>query len=130
MRDAPAKSSTILQFAAKVCIAVVVISAATLYVAERVMDDFESAITVAIKGALGNTTGAPFWGRVERELDRAADPATDLPPEKKQKLLNDVRMIVARWRPFIDTIQDELQKPSEIKSPSDVKSMNLPSGSK
>lgn len=118
------KSSTILQFAAKVCIAVVVISAATIYVAETVIDSLEFAIKHAVTNALGNATGAPFWGKVERELDRAADPTTDLPPEKKQKLLNDVHVIVARWRPLIDAIQYELQKPSNVKSsskPSDSK---------
>jgi len=52
-----------------------------------------------------------IWGKIERELDRAADPASDLPPEKKQKLVNDVRVIVARWRPFLDAVAGEMQKP-------------------
>jgi hypothetical protein len=118
------KSATILQFTAKICIAAVVISAATIYVAETVIDDVQFAIKQAVTTALGHSTGAPFWGKVERELDRAADPATDMPPEKKQKLLNDVHVIVARWRPLIDAVRSELQKPS------DVKSMNEPSDAK
>ncbi len=61
---------------------------------------------------MGNTTGARFWGKIEREFDRAADPAADLPADKKQKLLNDVHVIVARWRPFLDAAQSELQKSS------------------
>jgi len=95
-------SGSILQFAIKTCIVAVVISTSTIFVAGWIIDDF--------KDALRNTTGAPFWGKVERELDRAADPASDLPPEKKQKLLNDVHVIAARWRPFLDAVYSEFQK--------------------
>jgi hypothetical protein len=95
---------TLLLFAIKTCIVIVVVSAATIFVADWIIDD--------LREALGSTTigGAQFWGKIERELDRAADPATDLPPEKKQKLIKDLRAIVARWRPFVDAVQDELQK--------------------
>ena len=55
--------------------------------------------------------GKQFWGKIEQELDHLADASSDLPPEKKQKLINDVRLIVARWRPFIDAVQSEIQKP-------------------
>lgn len=97
-------SDRILPFAIKTCIVAVVISSSAIFVADWIIDDF--------KDAIGKTTGAPFWGKIERELDRAADPATDLSPEKKQKLLNDVRVIVARWRPFLDAVRSELQKSS------------------
>src|SRR5262249_25079187 len=45
-------------------------------------------------------TGAPFWAKVERELERAADPARDMPPEQKRKLLAQIHTAVERWRPF------------------------------
>jgi hypothetical protein len=51
---------------------------------------------------------------VEEELDRAASPASDLPPERKQKLINNVRTIVARWRPVIDALQED-RPPTEQK---------------
>jgi len=111
----------IVPFAIKTCIVAVVISACTIFVADSIIDNLKDAIaTIAanttgdVKDAIAaNTTGAQFWGKIERELDRAADPASDLPPEKKQKLLNDVRVIVVRWRPFLDTVQSELQKAPE-----------------
>ena len=59
--------------------------------------------------------GKQFWGKIEQELDHLADTSSDLPPEKKQKLINDVRLIVARWRPFIDAVQSEIQKPPNAK---------------
>jgi hypothetical protein len=98
--------SHIVPFAIKTCIVAVVISACTIFVAESIIDNVKDAIGTIT----ANTTGPQFWGKIERELDRAADPASDLPPEKKQKLLNDVRVIVVRWRPFLDTVQSELQK--------------------
>jgi len=93
-------------FAVKACIVAVVISAATIFTVDWIISD--------VGEALGNTVqgGPQFWGKIEHELDRAADPASDLPPEKKQKLINDVRVIVARWRPFIEAVQSELQKSS------------------
>jgi hypothetical protein len=42
--------------------------------------------------------------------DRAADPSTEMPPEKRQELHNDVHVIAARWRPFIKAIQSEMEK--------------------
>jgi hypothetical protein len=93
----------IVGFAIKACIVAVVISASTIFVADSIIDSVKDAIA-------SGTSGAQFWGKIERELDRAADPASDLPPEKKQKLLNDVRVIVVRWRPFLDTVQSELRK--------------------
>jgi hypothetical protein len=48
--------------------------------------------------------GAQFWEKMERELDRAADPARDLPAERKRKLLSQIHVIVERWRPFMAEI--------------------------
>jgi hypothetical protein len=73
-----------------------------------------------LQASTGKVPGIPrggpqFWGKIEQKLDRAADVSSDLPPEKKQKLINDVRVIVARWRPFIDAVQSEMQKPTNAK---------------
>lgn len=102
-RKASQRSGGIVQFAVKACILAVVISASALYVANSIIDN--------IREALGNTTGKPFWTKVERELDRAAAPESDLPPEQKEKLLHDIHVIVARWRPFLNAVDSELQKP-------------------
>ena len=98
-------SGTVQQFAIKTCIVAVVISACTIFVSDWLIQD--------VKESLALPRGGPvFWAKLERALDRAAGPREDLPPEKKQKLINDVRTIVARWRPFLDAIQNELQKPT------------------
>src|SRR5262249_45217801 len=48
--------------------------------------------------------GAQFWTKVEGELERAVDPAHDMPPEKKRKLLSQIHFLVERWRPFMAEI--------------------------
>ena len=53
------------------------------------------------EAGLTNVGGRAFWERLERALDTAADPTNDLPPERQQKLLRDVRVLVDRARPFI-----------------------------
>lgn len=111
------RSGGIAQFAVKTCIVAVVISFSTIFIAEWVIESLEDSTSRTISNLRElwsqTTLGGPqFWNKIERELDRAAAPAAELPIEKKQKLLNDVRVIVARWRPFLDAVQDEMQKPT------------------
>jgi hypothetical protein len=64
--------------------------------------------------------GAPFWEKLERELGRAADPAYEIPPEKKRKLLSQIHVLVERWRPFVAEVAPlfaDLQKPPSVEGP-------------
>ena len=45
--------------------------------------------------------GAQFWLKVENGLDQLADPKSELPEEKRQKILANIRAIRERWWPFI-----------------------------
>jgi hypothetical protein len=59
--------------------------------------------------------GAQFWAKVEGELERAVDPAHDMPPEKKRKLLSQIHVLVERWRPFVAEMAPlfaDFQKPA------------------
>lgn len=100
---APRRSGGVMQFAAKTFIVAVIVTISAIFIANTVIDN--------LRDALGNTTGRPFWTKLEKELDRAAAPESDLPPAQKQKLLRDIHVIVARWRPFLDAVSTELQKP-------------------
>ena len=107
-------------FAAKTCIVALVISACTIFVANWVIRSVEDSTARTISAQLAKMAdmrigGPRFWEKLEHELDNAASPSSDLPPEKKQKLINDVRVIVARWRPFIDAAQGEIQNPASTK---------------
>ena len=108
----------IIVFAVKTCIVVVTISVCVLFVAGAIVDNLQDAAARTISDIRKTPIGGrQAWTKLEEELDRAADPSSDLPPEKKQKLLNDVHVIVARLRPYLDAVQSEMQKPAGASSP-------------
>jgi hypothetical protein len=93
-------------FAAKAAIVFLLLTAAATYLAIRTQQIVDSAwykVETNIQ-RVALTSGRTFWSNVERELDRAADPTSDLPDEKKQKLLSDIRRIADRWRPFVTEV--------------------------
>ncbi len=90
-------------YAAKVAIFLVLFCAAVIGSGAIVATKLHAALV----SALGSETvgGSRFWSKIEQEIHRAADTSQDLPPEKKQQLLNDLRVIVQRWRPFVAEIE-------------------------
>lgn len=66
---------------------------------------------VQIKETFGHVGGRAFWAKLEDQLDSLADPKSDLKPEKKQKILMQIRVISERWRPFIDEAVGSLSGP-------------------
>jgi len=55
-------------------------------------------VTIRSATAVG---GRDFWTRLEQELDKQADPRADISPEKKRKILAQIKVISDRWRPFL-----------------------------
>jgi hypothetical protein len=106
-------------FAIKTCLVAIVTIFAALWIIDSVASTIRESVvyTMAeLREQVQIPRGGPqFWGKIEQQLDRAADVSSDLSPEKKQKLINDVRVIVVRWRPFIDAVQSEMQKPTNVK---------------
>jgi hypothetical protein len=51
-------------------------------------------------------TGPEFWGKFEEQIYRAAD-EPDLPPEKKEKILEALRKISKKYQPFIDALKGQ-----------------------
>ncbi len=104
-----------------------IVAFAIIFVTEWLVDSWEASVTRVIAKvhedieASTKLGGAKFWTRVERALDRAADESSDLPPEQKQQLINDLRVIIARWRPFLEAVQDGLQKPEDRQQPAELK---------
>ena len=118
------------QFFAKTCIVAVVVSACTIFVMDWIVsitatkvDELTTRTTAKWEASVIRTLanvreqwaetplgGAGFWTKMEDEIDRMAEPSNDLPAERKQKLTNNVRTIIARWRPLIDAAQAEMQK--------------------
>jgi hypothetical protein len=106
-------------FAIKTCLVAIVTIFAALWIIDSVANTIRESVVYTMAELREQVQlprgGKQFWEKIEQQLDRAADTSSDLPPEKKQKLINDVRVIVARWRPFIDAVQSEMQKPPNAK---------------
>ena len=54
--------------------------------------------------ANGKIGGSQFWSKIESELDRVASADNNLAPEKQARLLQNIRAIVTRIRPFVSEI--------------------------
>jgi len=55
--------------------------------------------------------GPAFWGAMEGKLYKLAS-APDLPPEKKEKIVNALRTLSLRYKPYVDALAgDEKNSP-------------------
>lgn len=71
-----------------------------LYVASTLAEDFvanQAEQMAILKG------GPAFWSLMERKLYKLAD-GPDLPPEKKQKIVDALRKLAVKYRPYADAI--------------------------
>lgn len=50
--------------------------------------------------------GPAFWGKIEEQIYRAAD-EPDLPIEKREKIINALRKIGQKYRPYIEALTRE-----------------------
>ena len=100
---APAPSQGLAQFALKVGIVVALIAIAIVITANLIATKIETA-RLAWQATIQEHTkigGAQFWSKVEKGLDQLADPKSEMPEDKRQKILSDIRAIRDRWWPFI-----------------------------
>jgi hypothetical protein len=102
------------QFALKAGIVVCCVVAAFVISGVLIASKVENTVNSVKSIKIG---GSQFWTRIEDELDRMARPGSDLPEAKKQKLLEDIRMIAAKWRPFVAEIQSALADPNDPPRP-------------
>ncbi|MGA2412397.1 MAG: hypothetical protein ABSG46_18685 [Candidatus Binataceae bacterium] len=103
-------------FVIKTLVVAVVISTSVIFVIDWLISDLHDLADSTINQVRAElkaapVSGRPFWAKIEKGLDQAAEDSSELPAETKQKLLRDVHVIVARWRPFLDAVEEEMQKP-------------------
>lgn len=105
--------SDIGAFAAKAVIAAVVVLA-TLAISANIV--VSAVINQVRANVLSEVGGNVFWTKVEDELERLAR-GDGISPEKKQKIVSNVRAISIRWRPFIDEMTNAVngQEPADSK---------------
>ena len=89
-------------FCAKVAIvtvAILVILFGAGQIIASVLEDQKEQLAV-LKG------GPVFWEKIEGKLYKLAD-EPDLRPEKKQKIINALRKVSAKYKPYLDAIGGE-----------------------
>jgi hypothetical protein len=99
----PAASYGLAQFALKVGIVVAAVAIAIVVTANLITTKIENT-RLAWQATLqdyGKIGGAQFWAKVEKSLDQLADPKGEMPEEKRQKILANIRALRERWWPFI-----------------------------
>lgn len=93
--------SPLAQFVAKAATVGIVAIIASWVISGIIVDAFDDLLDRRIKAVLSsNAEGTGIWVLVERELARAADPRVDLSPQRRQKIIADLRIVSDRWRPF------------------------------
>jgi hypothetical protein len=91
------------QFALKTAIVSVAIVVSG-WILLDILDDFASRRMQQLEATIRAATvigGREFWTKLDVQLDSLADPRTDISPEKKQKIISQIRIISDRWRPFL-----------------------------
>jgi hypothetical protein len=91
------------QFAIKAVIMAVAIVVST-WIMLDMLDDFADRRMQQFERTLQSATsigGRQFWTKLEKQLDQLADPKSDISPEKKQRILAQIKLISERWRPFL-----------------------------
>lgn len=91
------------QFAIKTVIvsAAIVVSA---WILLGILDDFATKRMQQLEATVRTATslgGRRFWTKLEDQLENLADPKADISPEKKRKILAQIKIISDRWRPFL-----------------------------
>jgi hypothetical protein len=107
------------QFAIKTVIVAGAIVVST-WIMLDVLDDFADRRMQQFERTLGSATslgGRQFWTKLENQLEQLADPKSDMPAEKKQKILSQIKVISDRWRPFLmeaaASIEGETKQPAK-----------------
>jgi hypothetical protein len=99
----PAVSYGLARFALKVGIIVAAVAIAIVVTTNLITTKLENT-RVAWQATLQEHSkigGAQFWAKVEKGLDQLADPKSEMPEGKRQKILANIRALRERWWPFI-----------------------------
>ena len=56
--------------------------------------------------------GPAFWATMEGKLYKLAS-APDLPPQKKEKIINALRTLSLRYKPYVDALASDVKSPPQ-----------------
>jgi len=118
----PASLYGLARFVLKVSIVVALVVIALVITTNLIADKIDLIATkientrLAWQASLQDFTkigGAQFWSKVEKGLDQLADPKSEMPEEKRQKILSNIRVVRDRWWPFIAEALPAEPKPTK-----------------
>jgi hypothetical protein len=90
----------LMLFALKTAIVAAAMTVSLLILVSSIFDRVDDMIDKRLAQLHGQIERSAFWADVERELDHAALPGHAIAPERQAKLLEDIRIIADRARPF------------------------------
>ena len=61
--------------------------------------------------------GAQFWSRLEADLTKAAEPGSGLSPEKQKQILEQLRLVSNKWKPFLNEAYTIVTEPPNAAPP-------------
>jgi hypothetical protein len=99
-----ARAAGVGVFALKIGIFIVLATLGALVAATLISAKLETAIDrvrFAAESTFYQAVEQSFWTKVEGFIERAADPAKEPSPERKQKLEQSIRTLADRWRPIV-----------------------------
>jgi hypothetical protein len=108
------RSASVGQFAVKTMIVAAAVVVST-WIMLDVLDAFADRRMQQLEQMLRATTslgGRQFWTNIENQLDALADPKSDLPPDRRQKILANVKVVSDRWRPFMREAASAIDSPA------------------
>jgi hypothetical protein len=108
------RSASVGQFAVKTMIVAAAVVVST-WIMLDVLDDFADRRMQQLEQMLRATTslgGRQFWTKIENQLDALADPKSDLPPDRRQKILANIKVVSDRWRPFMREAASTIDSPA------------------
>jgi hypothetical protein len=76
----------------------------SLWIIFDMLDDFAVRRMQQLEQTIQSATavgGRRFWAELEQGLEELASPGADMSPEKREKILAQIRAISDRWRPFL-----------------------------
>jgi hypothetical protein len=96
----------LILFFIKTVFVALVIAVAVIITTNMIVSRVEESTRRSLSN-LSHIGGAQFWVALESQIDRAADPSSDVSPEQRERLLRDLRIIAVRWRPFFDALRGD-----------------------
>ncbi len=126
-RTEPLRVGPLTQFALKTAIVTVAIVVAMTFLLDSVFANLNTVLRQnieivradvrALTNLKGKFGGRDVWNKLETELERAADPKNEIAPERKKKILANLRIVADRWRPVVVEVTDIIAGPPAPNAP-------------